>query len=64
MTTTISALRRLRQEDCPEFEASLGYKVSPRPAGAAQQDPVSKTKMRRERMGEKEEEKRSGKRIT
>lgn len=35
-------LERLRQEDCHEIEASLGYIVSTRPAKALQKDPISK----------------------
>lgn len=27
---TVLALKRLRQEDCPESEASLEYRVAPR----------------------------------
>ena len=36
------ALRRQRQADLREFEASLGYRVSSRTAKATQRNPVSK----------------------
>jgi hypothetical protein len=39
----ISVLGRLRQEDW-EFQASLGYIVSPKEASATQWDPTSKKK--------------------
>jgi hypothetical protein len=38
----ISALRRQRQVDLIEFEASLVYRVSSRTARATQRNPVSK----------------------
>lgn len=30
LTSVISALKRLRQKDCPEFKGSLGYLLSSR----------------------------------
>jgi hypothetical protein len=39
----VPALRRQRQSDLSEFEASLVYRVSSRTARATQRDPVSKT---------------------
>ena len=34
LTSVISVLRRLRQEECYEFKASLSYTVNSRPAWA------------------------------
>jgi hypothetical protein len=41
-TSLILALRRQRQADLSEFEASLVYKVSSTTARATQRNPVSK----------------------
>lgn len=43
-TSVISALGRLRQKDCREFEAILGYKVSFMLAWTTEQDSISKNK--------------------
>jgi hypothetical protein len=53
-TTWILSLKRKRQRNVSEFEASLVYRASSRPARAIQQNPVSKLLKRRR--GERKEE--------
>jgi hypothetical protein len=45
----IPALRRQREVDISEFEASLVYRVSSRTARATQRNPVSKKKQKKKK---------------